>query len=66
MKIYYGKDIRLFNKKLLNKELDKFYYDFMKEMEQGFSCIELNDRKDFERVKNILKFFCIGHVEVKV
>ncbi len=66
LKIYYGKDIRLFNKKLLNKELDKFYYDFMKEMEQGFSCIELNDRKDFERVKNILKFFCIGHVEVKV
>lgn len=65
LKVYYGKDVRFFNKALLSGTIDEFYLYFMKEMKIGFSEIIVHDKEDIAKVKDIIKFMCIGSVLVK-
>ena len=63
--IYCGKDARAFNKKLLNNTLEEQYVWFMQEMCKGFDQISNFEQLGEEKVRNILKFFCIEK-EVKL
>lgn len=63
--IYYGKDVRAFNKSLLSETLEPFYIQFMSEMKKGFSCVHVKNERDVLIMKDILKFFCIGHIDVR-
>lgn len=64
--IYKGKDIRIFTKKLLNKELDDFYINFMNEMKKGFSKIIVYKNEDIEKANNLIKFMCLyPYVEIE-
>lgn len=62
--LYYGKDVRMFNKKLLAGELEEFYISFMCEMKKGFSSIKVESKDDIDKINNILKFFCIDHIDL--
>ena len=66
MKVYYGKDVRLFNRNLLQHNLEPFYMSFMDEMRKGFRRVIVQDEMDAEKMKAILKFLCIGHAEVGI
>lgn len=66
-KVYYGKDMRTFNKNMLEGTLSEFYVNFMKDMEQGISKIYVNTELEKIAVIDILKFMCIyGFVEVQI
>lgn len=65
LKIYYGKDIKMFNKKMVEHTLEPFYIKFMEEMKKGFSCIIAEDADDQQILKEVVKFMCVGHVEVR-
>lgn len=56
--IYFGKDMRNFNKKLQAGNLEKFYFEFMNEMKNGFKVIEIK-HQDRKKLEDILKFFDI-------
>lgn len=63
-KVYFGSDMRNFNKLILENNLPKFYTDFIKEIEKGFNTIVVED-KYYEKAITLLKFFCIyPYVEV--
>lgn len=63
--IYYGKDMRRFNKKLSDGSLEKFYVDFMKKMNEGFDEI-IVDASDYDKMCDICKFMCIyNFVKIK-
>lgn len=63
-KIYYGSDMRTFHKKMLNNELEQFYYDFFDEMSNGFNRLIVNEG-DKKKIVTILRFLCIyQYVEV--
>lgn len=66
VKVYYGKDVRLFNKRLLEGKLEPFYVSFLNEMKHGFGRIVVKDEEDAAKVKDIAKFLCIGGTEVVV
>lgn len=66
LNVYYGKDVRLFNRRLLDGTLEPFYQLFMNEMKKGFSSITVQDEEDRIKAENIAKFMCIGGVEVRV
>lgn len=57
--IYYGKDMRVFNKKITNNNIEDIYKNIMNEMQIGFNEIIINDDNIYEDVVSILKFFCI-------
>lgn len=57
--IYLGKDMRVFNKKILNNELDEFYINLMKEMQKGFDEIIVKDEKEKNIMLDITNFLCI-------
>lgn len=63
--VYYGKDSRTFNKKLLSHSLESNYHWFMEEMCKGFDRITNYEHLGAEKVRAILKFFCIEE-EVKL
>lgn len=63
--IYYGKDIRLFNNRLINNSLEQFYYWFMDEMKKGFGSIIVADEYVEEKLSVILKFFCIYNIKIR-
>ena len=56
--IYKGNGFRIFNKKLLKNELDKFYIMFMGEMCQGFNEIVVS-KKNLGKAETVAKFLCI-------
>lgn len=58
-KIYYGKDMRVFNKKINDNTIDKFYIETFKEMEIGFNEIIVKNKKEQEMVIDLTKFLCI-------
>lgn len=64
--VYYGKDVRLFNRHLLQNDLDPFYLFFMEEMKKGFRRVIVQDEEDAEKIKAIMKFLCIGYAEVGI
>lgn len=57
--IYYGKDMRLFNKDINTNKLSNFYHNFLEEMEKGFDEIIVNSKDDLDKMINITKFLCI-------
>ncbi len=57
--IYYGKDMRTFNKKMLDKNLDEFYINLLNEMKKGFKTIIVPE-KNIKDIEIILKFLCIN------
>ena len=66
VKVYYGKDVRLFNRHVLQNDLEPFYLSFMQEMKKGFSRVIVQDEEDAEKIKVIMKFLCIGYAEVGI
>ena len=63
--IFYGSDVRTFNKLMLKSELPKIYYDLFKEMNKGFNKI-ITNKKIVDNLKVILKFLDIDeNVEIK-
>ena len=46
--------------------MDKFYISLMEEMKQGFQTVEVRNSGDRDKMKDILKFMCIGHIEVRI
>ena len=66
IEIYKGKDIRIFTKKLFNKELNDLYINFMNEMKKGFSKIIVYNDEDVEKANDLVKFMCLyPYVEVE-
>lgn len=64
--IYQGKDMRAFNKRIVNNEISKLYTTIFKEMEKGFNVIETTEECE-EKVNDIVKFLNMyPFVEVKV
>ena len=66
LRIYYGKDVRAFNKRILEDSLEAFYVNLLQEMKKGFQIVEVSENEDIAKMKDILKFLCIGHVEVRI
>lgn len=65
--IYKGKDMRLFNKRLLDNDLSNLYLNIIKEMAIGFDKIIVKDEADKAKVIDIIKFLCIyPYVEIEV
>lgn len=58
--IYYGSDMRTFNKKMLNNSLDKMYYKIFEEMKKGFNKIKVNT-KDYNNAIILTKFLGINN-----
>ena len=57
--VYYGKDIRVFTKKLLSNQLENGYYELFKEMKNGFKIIRVNDDNEKNLMEDVCKFLCI-------
>lgn len=57
--VYYGKDIRIFTKKLFDNKLPKLYYTIFEEMEKGFNRVIVKNKKTKEQICNIFKFLNI-------
>ena len=57
--IYQGKDIRKFNKNLIDGKLEKFYINLLKQVNKGFGTIIVESKTEKEKMKNICKFLCI-------
>lgn len=64
--VYWGKDVRKFNKDLLNHTLHKFYLNFMNEMNNGFDKIIVTSEQDYDKIKVIINFMCINNVKVEL
>jgi glycosyltransferase involved in cell wall biosynthesis len=60
VKIYFGKDMRLFNQNVLAGRVEEFYLHFLNEMKLGFQEVVVTSQSDFYKASNILKFFCIS------
>ena len=58
--IYLGKDIKIFNTKLLNNSLEDVYYELFDEMNIGFNTINVKTKEEKEKLINICKFLCIN------
>ena len=65
-RIYKGKDMRLFNKNLLNGSLSEIYLQMFDEMSKGFDIIVVRDDKELKIAEDLTKFLCIySHVTIK-
>ncbi len=64
-KVYFGKDMRLFNKKLVEENLEKVYYELFSEMKKGFNKIIVINSEEKEKMEVICEMLCI-HPFVKV
>lgn len=63
--IYKGKDMRLFNKNLLNGNLSELYMHMLNEMSNGFDAIAVNNEKELQIAEDLAKFLCIySHVTI--
>lgn len=58
-KIYYGKDIRCFAKKILENNLEPEYVFLLNEMRNGFNKIVVKDENKKQQAIDICKFLCI-------
>lgn len=66
-KIYYGKDMRIFNKKLKDNTIEEFYLNIFKEMKQGFNEVIIEKEQIYNDVVDLLKFLCIyPYVNIKI
>jgi phosphoribosylformylglycinamidine (FGAM) synthase PurS component len=60
-KVYMGKDVRIFNKKLIKNELEDIYNKILNEMNVGFSKIQVLESEK-EKIEQICQFLCINPV----
>ncbi|MGN1330298.1 MAG: glycosyltransferase family 2 protein [Clostridia bacterium] len=60
--IYFGKDVRNFNKKLIKGDLENFYIKLFNEMQIGFNKIIVKDDFEKEKLKNICEFIGIDSI----
>lgn len=58
-KIYYGKDIRNFAKKIFENNLEPEYIFFLQEMKKGFDKIIVKNEKEKQQAIDISRFLCI-------
>ena len=58
-RIFLGKDIRSFTKKLFNNNLSNFYYKLFEEMQKGFRTIIVTSEAEKDLAINLTKFLCI-------
>ena len=58
VKIYYGKDMRQFNKKIVNNDIETKYKEIFAEMKKGFNEI-IVEKSEYEKMIDITKFLCI-------
>lgn len=66
-KIYKGKDMRDFNKRLVDGSLSELYSDLILKMNDGFNEIVVVDEDDKDKVLDITKFLCIyPYVKVRI
>ncbi len=63
--IYIGSDLRIFNKKILDSSISKFYIDLLNEMSKGFDEVVIGNNISIDKVKELLRFLCIN-TEVKI
>ena len=64
-KIYKGKDMRFFNKDLLNNNLPKIYTYLFEEMKRGFDTIVVKSDEELNLAIDLAKFLCIySHVNI--
>ena len=59
VKVYKGKDMRIFNKKLLENNLPNIYTYILDEMSKGFDTIVVKNDIEFEVAQDLTKFLCI-------
>ena len=57
--LYYGKDMRIFNKKITSNSIDDFYKNILNEMNIGFDEIQVDNKKEYEKAVILTKFLCI-------
>lgn len=57
--VYYGKDMRAFNKKISDGTISPFYKGMFFEMSQGFEKIIVGNKEELEKLKVILTFLNI-------
>lgn len=63
--IYKGKDMRLFNKNLLNGSLADIYIHLFNEMSRGFDAIVVRNDEELKIAEDLTKFLCIySHVTI--
>jgi glycosyltransferase involved in cell wall biosynthesis len=62
--VYYGKDMRKFNKSVLSQSLPPVYYEIFGYMNEGFNAIRTQENKK-QIIENILKFLNI-YMDVKI
>ena len=58
IKIYYGKDMRQFNKKIVNNDIETKYKEIFAEMKKVFNEI-IVEKSEYEKMIDITKFLCI-------
>lgn len=64
-RIYKGKDMRLFNKSLLNGDLPPIYEYMFIEMSKGFDTIVVKDDEELKIAEDLAKFLCIySHINI--
>lgn len=67
VEIFQGSDLRVFNKKILNNELNELYYKILNEMSISFDEIVVFDKEDEEKVKTICRFLSINsYVKINI
>lgn len=64
--LYYGKDVRIFNRDLKENKLNKFYLEFMDEMKKGFGKIIVPDQDTYKKMVIITKFMCIENIRIEI
>lgn len=64
--LFYGSDVRAFNKLMLDNNLPELYYTLFKEMNKGFNKI-ITTKNNIEKITTILKFLDIyNFVEIEI
>lgn len=64
--IYFGSDARGFNKRMVNNDLPKIYYDMFSYMDAGFNKI-ITDKKSYDNVVSLTKFLDIyPYIDIEV
>lgn len=64
--LYYGKDMRIFNKLLIKNNLSEEYTFLLNSLKKGIATIYIEDNNDYEKIYNICKFLCVNNfVKIK-
>lgn len=65
--IYYGSDMRFFNKLMIEEKLDKFYIKLFEEMDNGFNKIIVANKKIFDGINVVTEFIGIrDYIEIEI